>query len=54
MLASGVDVQHMSLVGEDSRVPGSLLIEDQGAGESRIGWFGLITPNSVIHGQVLR
>ena len=45
-----VDVQDMTLIGEKSRVPASLLTEDQGAGESRNSWFGLITSKSLISG----
>lgn len=38
-LTSGAVVQDMTLVEKDSGVPGSLLIEDRVAGESRIGSF---------------
>ena len=42
VLTSDIVVQDMALVGEESRVQGPLLIEDQGAGETRFGCSGLI------------
>lgn len=40
-----VDIQDMALVGEESSTEFSLLVEDQGAGESRVGGSGVITSN---------
>ena len=49
-----VDIQDMALVGEESRVIALLLVEDQGAGESRSGWFGEITSNPLLSGLGMR
>ena len=49
-----IDFQDMALVGEDRGVLTSLLIEDQGAGESRFGWLGEITSNSLVSDQNVR
>lgn len=40
-----VDTQDMALVGEESNSLASLLVGVQGAGEWRVGEFGVITSN---------
>ena len=49
-----VEIQDMPLVGEESRLIALLLIEDQGAGESRTSCLGEITFKPLLSGLGMR